>query len=395
MGDRGILNQTFPTPPANSSGMSSHYDFSVVGAGIAGLTVARALAARGARVIVFDRGVAGQGASRAAAGMLAPLIEARLEERPLAEFGREALEYYPGFVAELENQTGIDVGYRAEGTLYIAVDRDQLSLLRHSFQEQHRLGLPVEWMSGYDIREMEPYVAPGVSGGIFSSLDRQVHNRRLIQALLESIRHPGVRLVESIGPVQLKGFNGGVTVETSDATFASERAVIAPGADGSVLNQVDHELAQALRPVKGQILRLDQSALPVISRIVRTPAVYLVPKSDGTIVVGASSEDKGFDSSVTAGEVYELLRSARECVPAVHELPLVETCVGFRPATIDHMPILGETDTPGIYVAAGYYRHGILFAPLAAAVLADHLCNSATSSWLEQFSPARFHERAA
>ncbi len=371
------------------------YDFSVAGAGIAGLTVARALAKLGARVLVIEQGTPGQGASWAAAGMLAPLIEARLEERPLAEFGRCALDYYPPFVDELERETGIDIGYRTEGTLFVAVDRDQLSLLRHSFQEQQRLGLPVEWKTGYDIRDMEPYVAPGIPGGIFSTHDHQVHNRRLIDALLVSLRQHGVEVASGIGPVSILAANGHVSIETSGSTFTSARAVIAPGADNRLLNQIDPELGHALRPVKGQILRLDQSHFQVITHVVRTPEVYLVPKTDGTIVVGASSEDKGFDSSVTVGEVYELLRSARECVPAVHELPLIETRTGFRPATVDHLPMLGETDIPGVYVAAGYYRHGILFAPFAAEILAAHLHGSVTSPWLEQFTPARFHERAS
>ena len=170
----------------------------------------------------------------------------------------------------------------------------------------------------------------------------------------------------------------------------ARRVVIAPGASLSVMNDIAPEMRKLMRPVKGQIARLDQSSMPLLDHVVRTPEVYFVPKNDGTLVIGGSSEDKGFDSSVTLGPMFELFRSAWETIPAVYELPVVETSVGFRPASIDHAPLLGETAFEGVYIAGGYYRHGILFAPLAAKLLAEIILKDSVDERIKSFSPNRF-----
>jgi len=373
--------------------MATCYDFTVIGGGIAGLTVARALSVRGASVALVERGVIGREATWTAAGMLAPVVEARLEEQPLVRFGREALAMYPAFLEALRDETGIDPGYREDGTLFVGVERDHVALLRHSFEEQQRLGLPVSWVTGYDLRELEPYLAPSVSGGILSNSDRQVNNRALVDALTVSIRMRGVTIIGEAGEASVEHRAAGELICRFDGgELLSQSIVIAPGAFNHLLAVIDSRLAHALYPIKGQVLRLDQSHMRLIDHIVRTPDVYMVPKSDGTIVVGASSEEKGYDRSVTVGEVYELLRAARACLPAVTELPIVETRVGFRPTTTDHLPIVGATGTAGVYVCGGFFRHGILFAPLAANVLVDNLVNGIPSHWLDTFAPQRFHE---
>ena len=371
-------------------------DFCIVGAGIAGLTLARELGGEGRKVVVLDRASPGHGATWAAAGMLAPLVEARLEERPLMEFGRQALEAYRQYLDDIAEETGIDCGYRDDGVLIVAVDRDHLALLRHAFQEQHDMGLPVEWASGYDLREREPYLAPGVPGGIMSRSDHQVDNRRLVAALLEALRLREVEVIGEAGDIAIeRGDDGTLRCLCNGMSIVAGSVVVATGAWNDLLATVDRDLAGALRPVKGQILRLDQRSFHVLDHVLRTPDVYLAPKSDGTIVLGASSEDKGFDATVTAGEIYELLRRARLCLPVVMELPILETRVGFRPATVDHLPLIGPTAASGVYIAGGYYRHGILFAPMVARILADTLLHGRSSLWLETFSPHRFHEAAA
>jgi glycine oxidase len=143
--------------------------------------------------------------------------------------------------------------------------------------------------------------------------------------------------------------------------------------------------------VKGQIIRLDQSRMPLVDHVVRTPEMYLAPKSNGTLVLGASAEDRGFDASITAGPIFELLRAAWECVPGIYELPIIETTVGFRPATIDHAPLLGEWGIEGVVLATGYYRHGILFAPYAARLIVEQMVGGNNNHWLMTFSPERFH----
>lgn len=369
-------------------------DFCIIGGGISGLALARELGAAGASVVVVERGTAARGTGYVAAGMLAPLVEARLEERELLRFGHECLRAYPAFVAALESETGMSVDFRTEGTLIVALDRDDTELLRHQYQEQRELGLPVEWLSGYDCRKLEPCLAPGIPGGIFSGGDHQLDNRLLLRAL----RHacdllPTVEIVENAGEGRFD--EDLLAYRTADAVCSAGHFVIATGAYDDVLRQVEPALAGAVRPVKGQIIRLDQSAMPLLSHAVRTPEMYLAPKSSGMLVLGASSEDRGFDPSITAGELLELLRSAWECVPGIYELPVVETSVGFRPATVDHAPMLGDAGPGRVSLAMGYYRHGILFSPHAARVLADSLLGRGRSEWLDIFSPERFHATAS
>lgn len=377
------------TPHSRAFTMELTTDICVIGGGIAGLTLARALAGEGADVVVVDRGAIGEGTAVVAAGMLAPLVEARLEERSVVAFGYEALRGYPAYVAALEAETGIGVDYRADGTLIVAVDRDDAAQLRHGFDEQRALGLPMQWWTGYECRRAEPALSPGIAGGIFSADDHQVDNRRLMSALVEACRrHPRITLVPDAGD----GVLDGTTYRGAGCEIAAADVVMATGARTDLLRRVAPHLAAAVRPVKGQILRLDQSASPLIDHVIRTPDVYLAPKSDGMIALGASSEDRGFDAAITAGEVMELLRAAWECVPGIFELPIAETRVGFRPASIDHEPMLGASGVDRLWLAMGYYRHGILFAPLAARLLAARIVRGERSAWLDTFSPERFDE---
>lgn len=373
--------------------LSGTYDFCIVGGGVAGMTVARSLALRGCRVLLAERDVCGSGASSAAAGMLAPLVEARLSERQLLEFGREALQSYESLLRPLEAESGVDCDFRIEGTLAVAVDRDHRVWLDHFFEEQRALGLDVEQLSGYECRRLEPMLRPGVPGGVLSRHDRQIDNRRLLDALRTWLeRSSMVEIVERCGPLRIEDTTDRPVLRGGDDLhLKADRYVIATGAWSEVLRDIDPVLARATMPVKGQVLRLDQSSFPVITRVVRSPEMYMAPKSNGTVVLGATSEDRGFDPYVTAGAVFELLRAAWEAVPAVAELPLVETRVGYRPATVDHLPLLGPTSNLRVAVAGGYYRHGILFAPLAAEILAEHLVRGTGSRWLDLFSPSRFN----
>ncbi len=367
-------------------------DFCVVGGGIAGLTTARALARAGASVTVVERERAGRGAGYVAAGMLAPFIEARLGEPDVMRFGYEAVAAYPAFVAELERETGIDVDYREEGTLLVGADRDEVEQVRHVYDEQVGLGLPVEWLSGYECRRLEPFLSPNVHGGILSRHDRQVDNRLLLGALLASLRGLGVRIVEGIEGGSLVGTPP--TFRSPRATITAGEFVIATGADTALLRGAVPEVARMIRPMKGQILRLDQREMRLLDHVVRTPRMYLAPKSSGDLVLGASMEEKGFDRRTTVGPIYELLRAARETLPAVLEIGITETSVGFRPATVDHMPVLGRSGREGVSLALGYYRHGVIFSPHAASILAAYLTGGRENRWLETFSAHRFHETA-
>jgi glycine oxidase len=344
--------------------------------------------------VLVERNRPGTGASHAAAGMLAPLIEARLEEESIVRFGLDCLQYYPEFVSALEEETGERVDYRREGTLIVGIDRDDLEHLRHLYDEQRRLGLPVEWLSGYECRQLEPCLATGIPGGIFSPQDHQVDNRQLIRALMKSLlMHAGVTMIEEAGAGEFQNgaASGSLQFTTGRHTISAGQYIVATGAHGDSLATLLPDMARLIRPVKGQIMRLDQTRMPLVDHVVRSPEMYLVPKSNGELVLGASAEDRGFDESVTAGPIFELLRAAWECVPGIYELPIIETIVGFRPATIDHAPLIGETELQQVALATGYYRHGILFAPYCAKLLSDRLLHGAEHEWLEKFSPARFN----
>ncbi len=367
----------------------------VIGGGIAGLACARELASRGADVVIVERARVGAGASRAAAGMLAPLVEARLVENRLAQFGMAAIAAYPDYVQELQEETGSMVDLRREGTLLVATDRDEGEMLRHRYAEHVALGLPVEQLNGYECRQLEPQLSPGIPGGLYSPQDLQIDNRRLLEALFESCRKRGVTVLEEQGVGEFADTSGRLVYRGATVTIHADTWVVATGAMGPAPGGMLSWLHEAVHPEKGQIIRLDQSQWPLVEHVVRSPRMYLVPKSDGRLVLGASAEDRGFDDSITAGQIFELLRAAWECIPGIYELPIVETTVGFRPATVDHHPIIGATEIPGVFVATGYFRHGILFAPLGARVLAAAVeggtrMGADESQWLELFSPERF-----
>ncbi|MBL7989064.1 MAG: glycine oxidase ThiO [Chlorobi bacterium] len=374
------------------SPQSTPYDWCIVGGGIAGLTAARALAQHGQRVAVLEQGIIGNGATAAAGGMLAPLVEARSAEPHAVQFGMEALRFYPEFVAQLQAEAEMSVGYRTEGTLVVGPDRDQTEQLRHLFAEQQRLQLPVEWLSGYELRQIEQYLSPTVAGGIHSRHDHQVDNRLLAVALARAVARLGGDVVENVGELHPKRVGQTWRAEGNGVSIEAANILLAEGAAAKALRQMLPNLSPHLRPVKGQFLRLDQRELHLLDHVVRSTEVYLVPKNNGQIVVGASAEERGFDNRNTAGEIFELLRAAWECVPAIRELPILEIGVGFRPATTDHLPLLGRTKIDGLAVAAGYYRHGILFAPYAAHLLAEHLVQQTSNQWIHTFSPERFHE---
>lgn len=376
--------------------MRINTDICIAGGGIAGLTCARVLARAGLDVVLMESGDSGRGAGWVAAGMLSPLVEARLEEREVVEFGRNSLRFWPQFVEQLEAEAGSSIGYRTEGTLFTGVERDHLVMIDHLFREQKELGLPAERLSGYECRKLEPYLAPVISEGVFFPDDHQVDNRLLLSALVDVCAdHPAINLLEHEGDIRLERGSAGEWVLSGDTTqVVARRLVVATGASLSILNDVAPELRRLVRPVKGQIARLDQTRMPVLDHVVRTPEVYFVPKQDGSLVIGASTEDMGFDSSVTLGPMFELFRAAWETIPAVYELPVMETRVGFRPASVDHAPLLGQTDYDGLYLAAGYYRHGILFAPLAAELLARIILEDTIDERIRSFAPGRFRSIA-
>ena len=365
-------------------------DVLVAGGGLIGLSVAWRSAQRGLDVQVVDAD-AGSGASYAAAGMLAPVMEAAYGEEALLALCLASLERFPSFVAEVEQVSGVDVGLRAAGTLLVGFDADDIRALDALRTFQRELGLDVERLTAREARHREPSLTPRLRGGLHVSGDHSVDARALHAALYATAEGVGVRLV--------RGRIEALTVDDGRATgvrltdgqeLTADTVVLALGAESATL---DGAPPLPIRPVKGQILRLRGAAgllRGTVRALVRGQQVYLVPYHDDGLIVGATIEDKGFDSTVTAGGVHELLRDAIDVVPGVTELELVETIARWRPGSADNAPVLGPTDLPGLVVATGHYRNGVLLTPVTGDVIAELLVSGQLPELAAPFMTTRF-----
>lgn len=365
----------------------------IVGGGVIGLATGFELVRRGTDVTIFERDRAGRGTSYLAAGMLAPDAEIEFEELELYRLNRESLRRWPEFAGRVEEASGQSVDYRDEGTLIVADDRDSAEALERRYDFQREQGLDVEWLTGEEAREIEPFLAPRLSAAVFSPSDHQVDNRRLVEALRTAFRAEGGTLHED-APVEAiipDADAPGVRPVDGEPVTAG-RVVLAAGVWSRDLEGLTPDAQPVIRPVKGQVLQLRRETTFDLQHVVRGPEAYLAPKSDGRVVVGATSEEMGFDTTVTAGGMYDLLEGAWEVVPGIYDLPMDETWAGLRPASRDHSPLIGESAAPGVIMATGHYRHGILLTPVTAEELARLIRTGETSDWIEPFSPLRFSE---
>ncbi|MER5930436.1 glycine oxidase ThiO [Streptomyces sp. NPDC002054] len=372
-------------------------DVLVIGGGIIGLATAWRTARRGLTVALADPAPGG-GAAKVAAGMLAAVTELHYGEETLLGLNLASAARYEAFAAELaEASGGLDIGYRACGTLAVALDADDRLHLRELHALQRRCGLESEWLTGRECRRLEPMLAPGVRGGLRVDGDHQVDPRRLADALLAACERAGV-VFHRAGAERLTvtaGRAAGALLDNG-TEIAAGQVVLAAGSLSGRLDGVPAEAVPPVRPVKGQVLRLAVPAAyaPFLSRtvraVVRGSHVYLVPRENGELVVGATSEELGWDTTVTAGGVYELLRDAHELVPGITELPLTETRAGLRPGSPDNAPLLGPTDLPGLHLATGHYRNGVLLTPVTGDVMAEVLATGELPDIARPFSPRRF-----
>ncbi|MFJ5896077.1 glycine oxidase ThiO [Streptomyces sp. NPDC093064] len=375
-------------------------DVLVVGGGIIGLVTAWRSAQHGFATAVVDPEPGG-GAAQVAAGMLAAVTELHYGEQTLLGLNLASARHYPDFVAELTELTGHDLGYRRCGTLAVALDADDRAHLRELHDLQRRSGLDSEWLSGRECRRLEPMLAPGVRGGLRVDGDHQIDPRRLAGALVAACERAGVVFHRGWAErLTLAGDRATGCVLRDGTAPAADQVVLAAGSHSGRLAGVPDDVLPPVRPVKGQVLRLavPKRYAPFLSRtvraVVRGSQVYLVPRLSGELVVGATSEELGWDTTVTAGGVYELLRDAHELVPGITELPLTETRAGLRPGSPDNAPMLGPTGLDGLLLATGHYRNGVLLTPVTGDAMAHVLSTGELPDEVRPFSPRRFHATA-
>ncbi|HEY5131208.1 MAG TPA: glycine oxidase ThiO [Bradyrhizobium sp.] len=365
----------------------------IIGAGVVGLGIAWRLAQRGVEVTVFDKGGAGAGASHAAAGMLAACVEAEPGEEALVALGRTSQAQWPDFATELERVTGISVDLRREGILMVALTADDQARLHHHLEFQRGLGLPLEWIGAAELRRREPHLGSTLAGAIYSPQDHQVDNRKLVTALRSAAEEAGATIHEyqSVRGIVIAGERArGVTLADRTEVLA-DAVVLAAGAWSRTIEGVAPALRPPVRPLKGQAIALQMDpAAPLIRHVCWAPGVYMVPRNDGRLILGATVEEKGFDPNLTAGGVLALLEAAWRAVPAVEELPIAEMWVGHRPGSRDDAPILGPSAVPGLIYATGHHRNGILLAPVTANFIASAVVDGIVAPAIAPFGVDRF-----
>jgi glycine oxidase len=389
--------------PAKGADMGTPAGASVVviGGGVIGLSVAWRAAQRGLAVTVADPDP-GKGASYAAAGMITPVSEAAYAERELYRLGVAAQQQYAAFTAELTGATGLPTGYRQTGTLQVAWDSDDLAVLGEYRDLQESFGVTVQPLTGRECRAAEPLLGPSVRGGLLAPDDASVDPRLLTSALLRAATGAGVRLIRSaaVEVTSTAGRADGAVLADGTGLHA-DWVVLAAGWRSGALTGLPQEAVPPVRPVKGQILRLrpgpggPPGGPPgllnrTVRGIVQGSSVYLVPRDSGELVVGATQEEMGSDTRVTAGGVWELLRDARAIVPGITELELAEAVAGLRPGTPDNAPVLGPAGMPGLVLATGHFRAGVLLAPVTADLISGYLATGELDELAAPFGPGRF-----
>jgi glycine oxidase len=384
-----------PSPPsltevAGAAAIPAAVDVAVAGAGVIGLSIAWRLALRGLSVAVFERTTAGDGASLAAAGMLAAAAEHEPGCHDLLALALDSQRRWPQFCASLEAQSSRAIDFRADGTLVVALGRDEVERLRFRYDLHKRCGLTTRWLGGPEVRALEPALRPSVAAGLRCAEDHQVDPRLVMAALRAACLAAGVRLFEhcAVTGVDLEGGRTCGLVTARGACRASTVVLTAGAWTGSL---VPPGLKVPVHPLKGQSLALRTTPnTGTLATVVWTEQIYMAPKSDGRLIVGATVEERGFDETITAGAVYALLEGARRAFPAIEEMAIDAVWTGFRPSSIDDAPILGATQVPGLVLATGHHRNGYLLAPVTAFAIESLIANGALPAVARPFGLDRF-----
>jgi len=382
---------------------SKRADVVIVGGGIIGMAIAWRACQRGMSATVLERDAVGQGTSRVAAGMLAPVVEVEFGEagRRLLDLGMRSAQLWPAFASELEACAGASLGLMRTGTLLVARDEDDARQLERQLAFRRSLGLAVTRLRPSEARDREPALAPTMRLALEVPDDHSIDPRLVLAALRQACESVGVRLREHapVVRVELDGAGEhatGVTLQDGERVAAG-KVVLAAGPWSEEIEGLPAGVRVPVRPVKGQLLRLrDPEGPGLLQRVVRFDGGYVVPREDGRYVLGATVEERGFELAPTAGGVYEMLRDAHELIPGISELEIEELSVGLRPGTPDNAPVIGPAAVRDLIWATGHYRNGILLAPLTAELVTDLLTGSqAPDPMLSSCAPGRFAAAAA
>jgi glycine oxidase len=365
-------------------------DVAVIGAGVIGTAITYELVSRGASVTLLDCRGAGLGSTQAAAGMLVPYLEGL--GRPLLPLATTSLDLYDAFVDRVSRDAGIGVGYARSGSLQVITADQSLDELQHVAADARAAGVACELLDGEAAREAEPQLSPDVSGALLMKSHGFVVTADLSGALAAAAIKHGARVKVPARAQRIEQQDGCVAVHLdNDAPLRAQHVVIAAGSwSGQIV--IEGVPALPVKPIRGQLLQLSSRAHP-LNRIVWGPRCYVVPVSSGSILVGATVEDAGFDERTTVAAVRDLLDSACDLVPHLWQATFVGARVGLRPATADEMPIIGRSQRlPGLVYATGHYRNGVLLAPLTARAVADLVLDNREDPLLAAAAPQRFGE---
>ena len=374
--------------PANQSA-----EVAIIGGGVIGLSIARALAHRGMRdVVVIERHECGREAPWAAGGIPAPQIEADARD----DFFRRACasrDLYPQFAAELNAESGIDVELNTIGTMYVAFSEAEEAELRHRLAWQRTQGLRVEWLTGEEARAAEPCLSTNVRSALRFPDDYQVDNQKLVEALVIANQRQGVRLITGCGVRKIQIADGAVTGMQTELGFLSAKKIVV--AAGAWSSSIEAEAALLPRldvePVRGQMLCFNAPGFA--RQVIYSSRGYIIPRRDGRLLAGSTSEHVGFDKRVTEGGVDAIRSMAIEIAPALQNISIIDSWAGFRPRAQDDLPVLGPVDgVKGLFYATGHYRNGILLAPITGEMIASAIVGD-SSTWTA-FSPQRFVSEA-
>lgn len=360
----------------------------VIGSGVIGTAVAEALASRGARVMVLDMRSPGRGASHASAGILAPYVEA-LEQSPLLQLATRSLDLYDAFVARVAGQSGRTIEYSRAGTLQVALHDDDEAKLLAAKAWLTTIGVRHEWLDRAALRDFEPTVSATATSGLLIPIHGWVGAQSLVTALVHAARLSSASFELPVEVVDVEPMADRVEVRAGERHYSADAVVVAAGSWSSRIRITGHR-APPVRPVRGQLLHLRGLAAERPGRVIWGTRCYVVPWSDGSLLVGGTLEDVGFDETTTVAAIRDLMDAGSELVPSIWQASLEAVRVGLRPATPDGLPLIGPLpDAPRVTIATGHYRNGILLAPLTAEIVAKYVLDGWSDPAFEMTSPDR------